>query len=161
MRSLPPLTMCSLPFTQPRPSPRLLPSLPPPTATNPRWKPRVCTRKVRGAKISTPTPTLSPKQQQLPEQPSHVIIDPLYRVLFMISTSTAAATGHVTWAKRREPKKPSVRRGSTRGALGEPHPHPDQPAAAAPGSATLHHCRGFVTADVLEKGLSRGAIATG
>ena len=29
------------------------------------------------------------------------------------------------------------------------------------GSKTIHSCRGFVTADVLEKGLSHGAIATG
>ena len=32
---------------------------------------------------------------------------------------------------------------------------------APKGFIPFGHCRGFVTADVLEKGLSRGAIATG
>ncbi|WVZ78250.1 hypothetical protein U9M48_025993 [Paspalum notatum var. saurae] len=49
------ITMCTLPFTQP-PSP----SSPPPSseraASKPR-KPRVCIRKVRGARIRTPTPS--------------------------------------------------------------------------------------------------------
>ncbi|KAI4996498.1 hypothetical protein ZWY2020_051418 [Hordeum vulgare] len=100
------ITMCSLPFT-PTPSPSATPSVPqspspPPSssdddaaAAKPRRKPRVCTRKVRGAKISTPaptpTPTPSPKQQQQPEQPPHAVVDPLYRAVLMIPTATAAA----------------------------------------------------------------------
>uniref|UniRef100_A0A8I6XRV0 Uncharacterized protein n=1 Tax=Hordeum vulgare subsp. vulgare TaxID=112509 RepID=A0A8I6XRV0_HORVV len=99
------ITMCSLPFT-PTPSPSATPSVPqspsPPSsdddaaAAKPCRKPRVCTRKVRGAKISTPTPTPtptpSPKQQQQPEQPPHAVVDPLYRAVLMIPTATAAAT---------------------------------------------------------------------
>jgi hypothetical protein len=68
---------------------------------NPRRKPRICTRKVRGARIRTPTP--SPEQQQpeqqpepeqpppQPEQPVHV--DPLVRAVLMIPTRTTTAAG--------------------------------------------------------------------
>ncbi|XP_037428398.1 predicted GPI-anchored protein 58 [Triticum dicoccoides] len=89
-----PITMCSLPFT-PSPSQPHSPSPPPSDdddAARPRRRPRVCTRKVRGAKFSTPapapTPTPSPKQQ--PEQPPRAIVDPLYRAMLMIPTATAA-----------------------------------------------------------------------
>lgn len=90
-----PITMCSLPFT-PTPSQPQSPSPPPSDddGAKPRRKPRVCTRKVRGAKISTPaptpTPSPSPKQQQQPEQPPHAIVDPLYRAVLMIPTATAS-----------------------------------------------------------------------
>ena len=88
-----PITMCSLPFT-PSPAQPQSPSPPPSDdddAAKPRRKPRVCTRKVRGAKFSTPAPTPSPKQQQQPEQPPRAVVDPLYRAMLMIPTATAAA----------------------------------------------------------------------
>ncbi|KAJ1253490.1 hypothetical protein BS78_K249700 [Paspalum vaginatum] len=49
------ITMCSLPFTQTQTQPSPSPS-PPDEVVRPR-KPRVCIRKVRGARIRTPTPS--------------------------------------------------------------------------------------------------------
>lgn len=119
-----PVTMCTLPFT-PTPSktpappsddadaalapPSSKPQSPAPPSSdeddaapvNPRRKPRVCTRKVRGARISTPTP--SPEQQQpepqpQPEQPIHV--DPLVRAVLMIPTRTTTATSTTSSGKQ-------------------------------------------------------------
>ncbi|XP_062215073.1 uncharacterized protein LOC133915787 [Phragmites australis] len=80
------ITMCTLPFTQsPSPSPSsseegLTESK---MMTKQPWKPRVCTRKVRGARIRTPSPS--------PDRHNSNIVDPLYRVMLMIPTSPAAA----------------------------------------------------------------------
>ncbi|KAM0889061.1 hypothetical protein ACQ4PT_027945 [Festuca glaucescens] len=123
--------MCTLPFTptpSKSPAPRSVeaalapppsqPQTPTPLSSddgddappaNPRRKPRVCIRKVRGARISTPTP--SPKQQQpeqqqpqpeqqqtQPEQPIHV--DPLVRAVLMIPTRTTTATATTSSGKQ-------------------------------------------------------------
>lgn len=107
-----PVTMCTLPFT---PTPSKSPAAPPAGSgssssgdappANPRRKPRVCTRKVRGARIRTPTP--SPEQQPQPEhhpqpeqqqteaeEPIHV--DPLIRAVLMMPTATTTATTGTT-----------------------------------------------------------------
>ncbi|KAM3316877.1 hypothetical protein ACQJBY_034819 [Aegilops geniculata] len=91
-----PITMCSLPFT-PSPSQPQSPSPPPSDddADKPRRKPRVCTRKVRGAKFSTPAPAPTPcpkQQEQQPEQPPRAAVDPLYRAMLMIPTATATTS---------------------------------------------------------------------
>ncbi|KAF8648019.1 hypothetical protein HU200_065054 [Digitaria exilis] len=89
------ITMCSLPFTQPSP----LPASPPLTSpedkedqaeSRPR-KPRVCTRKVRGARIRTPTPSPSPSPDKRSTSTSS-IVDPLYRAVLMIPTTPAPPT---------------------------------------------------------------------
>lgn len=81
------VTMCSVPFTQPSPSPA--PSSPDSEELRPSKprKPRVCTRKVRGARIRTPTP--SPE----PPRPSSGggAVDPLYKALLMIPAAPPAA----------------------------------------------------------------------
>ncbi|CAN6166793.1 unnamed protein product [Urochloa humidicola] len=121
------ITMCSLPFTHPSPSSP--PSIPSSednedqalTISKPR-KPRVCTRKVRGARIRTPTPspscspdnrntitrspdnrntsTRSPDNRNTSTRSpdnhntstSSSIVDPLYRAVLMIPTTPAPPT---------------------------------------------------------------------
>ncbi|KAF8688748.1 hypothetical protein HU200_042227 [Digitaria exilis] len=89
------ITMCSLPFTQPSPLPAS-PSLTSPedkedqAESRPR-KPRVCTRKVRGARIRTPTPSPSPSPDKRSTSTSS-IGDPLYRAVLMIPTTPAPPT---------------------------------------------------------------------
>ncbi|TKW32922.1 hypothetical protein SEVIR_2G198500v4 [Setaria viridis] len=88
------ITMCSLPFTQ------LSPSVPSSedkedqalAVSKPR-KPRVCTRKVRGARIRTPTPSpnQSPDNRSTSTNTSS-IVDPLYRAVLMIPTNPAPPT---------------------------------------------------------------------
>lgn len=78
-----PITMCTLPFT-PSQSPSDKDDDDDLPLVKPRRRPRVCVRKVRGARIRTPTP--SPKQQQQPQEQLHV--DPLYRAVLMIPTTT-------------------------------------------------------------------------
>jgi hypothetical protein len=129
------VTMCTLPFT---PTPTKSPAAPssqpqspaPPSSqpqspappsdddddaapVNPRIrKPRVCVRKVRGARISTPTPSPKqeeeqeqqppqPEQQPQPEQPVHV--DPLIRAVLMIPARTTAATATTTSSGKDDP----------------------------------------------------------
>ncbi|KAK3160807.1 hypothetical protein QOZ80_1BG0064970 [Eleusine coracana subsp. coracana] len=82
------ITMCTLPITQHSPSPsRSSPedhdkeedqadSMP--RTKEPR-KPRICTRKVRGARLRTPTPSPSPERGR--------DVDPLYKALLMIPSA--------------------------------------------------------------------------
>ncbi|OEL20601.1 hypothetical protein BAE44_0018381 [Dichanthelium oligosanthes] len=84
------ITMCSLPFTQPSPSSLSIPSSEDKedqalAISKPR-KPRVCTRKVRGARIRTPTPSPSPSPDNRNSSCSS-IVDPLYRAVVMIPTT--------------------------------------------------------------------------
>ncbi|TKW08285.1 hypothetical protein SEVIR_6G019700v4 [Setaria viridis] len=91
------ITMCSLPFTQPSPSSPFVPSSEDKedqalVVSKPR-KPRVCTRKVRGARIRTPTPSpnQSPDNRSTSTNTSS-IVDPLYRAVLMIPTNPAPPT---------------------------------------------------------------------
>lgn len=86
------ITMCSLPFTQTSPSTPSVPSSEDRedqalAVSKPR-KPRVCTRKVRGARIRTPTPSpnQSPDNRSTSTSTSS-IVDPLYRAVLMIPTT--------------------------------------------------------------------------
>ncbi|KAL6648998.1 hypothetical protein ACP70R_013222 [Stipagrostis hirtigluma subsp. patula] len=73
------MSMRSLPTSQPSPWASKL--------STPR-KPRVCTRKVRGARIRTPTP--SPVRSTTPTTTSSsVAVDPLCRAVLMIPTKTS------------------------------------------------------------------------
>ncbi|CAN6217480.1 unnamed protein product [Urochloa humidicola] len=91
------ITMCSLPFTHPSPSSPS--SIPSPednedqalTLSKPR-KPRICTRKVRGARIRTPTPSPSRSPDNRNTTTSSSIVDPLYRAVLMIPTTPAPPT---------------------------------------------------------------------
>ncbi|TVU20979.1 hypothetical protein EJB05_30587, partial [Eragrostis curvula] len=94
------ITMSTLPFTQPSPSSSPWRSSPEDQEEDeeladskmrrkePR-KPRICTRKVRGAKIRTPTP--SPDRRRdvdpLPSPDRRRDVDPLYKAVLMIPTS--------------------------------------------------------------------------
>jgi hypothetical protein len=120
-----PITMCTLPFT-PSPSkspaprsaeaalapPSSQPQAPTPLSpndgddappANPRRKPRVCVRKVRGARIRTPSP--SPKQQLQPQpKPNQLIhVDPLVRAVLMIPTRTTTAATVTTSSGKQDP----------------------------------------------------------
>ncbi|XP_062217150.1 uncharacterized protein LOC133917162 [Phragmites australis] len=75
------ITMCTLPFTQ-SPSPTSSESK---MKTKQPRKPRVCTRKVRGARIRR-TPSLSPDRRN-----SSSVVDPLCSAVLMIPTTPAAA----------------------------------------------------------------------
>jgi len=89
------ITMCTLPFTQPSPSSPSIPSSEDKedqelSVSKPR-KPRVCTRKVRGARIRTPTPSPSPSPDNRGTSTGS-IVDPLYRAVLMIPTTPAPPT---------------------------------------------------------------------
>ncbi|CAL5064641.1 unnamed protein product [Urochloa decumbens] len=91
------ITMCSLPFTHPSPSsPSSIPSSEDNedqalTVSKPR-KPRVCTRKVRGARIRTPTPSPNHSPEHRSTSTSSSTVDPLYRAVLMIPTAPAPPT---------------------------------------------------------------------
>ncbi|KAG8093717.1 hypothetical protein GUJ93_ZPchr0012g21699 [Zizania palustris] len=96
------VTMCTLPFTQSQsPVPVVVPHTTPgcssskdPECTtsevqhnnigimNQRARPRVCTRKARGARIRTPTPS----PERITSEVQHSTVDPLYRAVLMIPT---------------------------------------------------------------------------
>ncbi|KAF0910880.1 hypothetical protein E2562_004838 [Oryza meyeriana var. granulata] len=100
------ITMCTLPFTQsqsqspaPAPEPAAAPCTTP--ECNPsedgqddemsdivkqRRRPRVCTRKVRGARIRTPTPSPDRTTTEVENRNS----DPLYKAVLMIPTRDSA-----------------------------------------------------------------------
>ncbi|TVU21002.1 hypothetical protein EJB05_30611, partial [Eragrostis curvula] len=96
------ITMSTLPFTQPSPSSSPWRSSPEGQEEDeeladskmrrkePR-KPRICTRKVRGARIRTPTPSPSPDRRRdvdpLPSPDRRRDVDPLYKAVLMIPTS--------------------------------------------------------------------------
>ncbi|XP_039795028.1 uncharacterized protein LOC120660529 [Panicum virgatum] len=91
------ITMCSLPFPQHSPSSHSIPSSESEdmedqalSVSKPR-KPRVCTRKVRGARIRTPTPSPSPSPDNRGTSTGS-IVDPLYRAVLMIPTTPAPPT---------------------------------------------------------------------
>ncbi|KAL6645344.1 hypothetical protein ACP70R_016952 [Stipagrostis hirtigluma subsp. patula] len=80
------MSMRSLPTSQPSP----WADAPKSKLSTPR-KPRVCTRKVRGARIRTPTP--SPVRSTTPTTTgSGVAVDPLCRAVLMIPTKTSTDT---------------------------------------------------------------------
>ncbi|CAN6204322.1 unnamed protein product [Urochloa humidicola] len=91
------ITMCSLPFTHPSPpSPSSIPSSEDKedqalAVSKPR-KPRMCTRKVRGARIRTPTPSPRHSPDNRSTSTSSSIVDPLYRAVLMIPTAPAPPT---------------------------------------------------------------------
>ncbi|KAG2643159.1 uncharacterized protein LOC120678242 [Panicum virgatum] len=90
------ITMCTLPFTQPSPSSPSIPSSEDKedqelSISKPR-KPRVCTRKVRGARIRTPTPSPSPSPDNRGTSSTGSIVDPLYRAVLMVPTTPAPPT---------------------------------------------------------------------
>jgi len=90
------ITMCTLPFTQPSPSSPSIPSSEDKedqelSVSKPR-KPRVCTRKVRGARIRTPTPSPSPSPDNRGTSSTGSIVDPLYRAVLMVPTTPAPPT---------------------------------------------------------------------
>jgi len=92
------ITMCSLPFTQHSPSSHSIPSSESEdmedqalSVSKPR-KPRVCTRKVRGARIRTPTPSPSPSPDNRGTSSTGSIVDPLYRAVLMVPTTPAPPT---------------------------------------------------------------------
>ncbi|CAL5088575.1 unnamed protein product [Urochloa decumbens] len=91
------ITMCSLPFTHPSPSsPSSIPSSEDNedralAVSKPR-KPRVCTRKVRGARIRTPTPSPNHSPEHRSTSTSSSTVDPLYRAVLMIPTAPAPPT---------------------------------------------------------------------